>query len=129
VIVLDTHAWLWWVDAPERLSEPALEAIEQGTRLGVSTISAWELSTLAATGRIDLDRDIGAWVSQGLATHGIETLEPTIEIAVAAGTLDDRRFPGDPGDRLIYATARTLGATLITRDAAIRAFDPAATLW
>jgi PIN domain nuclease of toxin-antitoxin system len=129
VIVLDTHALLWWIDAPERLSEPALEAIEQGTRLGVSAMSAWELATLAARGHIDLDRDIGAWISQGLATHNIEAIEPTIEIAVAAGSLDIKRFPGDPGDRLIYATARTLGATLITRDAAIRAYDPAATLW
>lgn len=68
-------------------------------------------------------------MSQGLATYNIEALEPTIEIAVTAGALDNRRFPGDPGDRLIYATARTLGATLITRDAAIRAYDPAATLW
>jgi PIN domain nuclease of toxin-antitoxin system len=39
------------------------------------------------------------------------------------------RFPGDPVDRLIYATARSLGATPITRDRAIRAFDRQDTLW
>jgi predicted nucleic acid-binding protein len=56
-------------------------------------------------------------------------LAPTPEVAVTAGLLDARSFPGDPVDRLIYATARSVGAILITRDEAIRAFDPTTTLW
>lgn len=47
-----------------------------------------------------------------------------------AGTsLDAKSFPGDPVDQLIYATSRSVGATLITRDEAIRGFDSASTLW
>lgn len=129
LIVLDTHAWLWWVDRPERLSENAASAIDAAVEIGVSTISAWELTMLVARGRISLDREIGLWVRQALADARIEALAPSTEVAVAAGELDQQRFPGDPADRLIYATARSLGATLITRDAAIRAFDPALTLW
>jgi PIN domain nuclease of toxin-antitoxin system len=49
--------------------------------------------------------------------------------ASKAGLLGARDFPGDPVDRLIYATARATDALLITRDQAIRAFDPATTLW
>jgi PIN domain nuclease of toxin-antitoxin system len=50
-------------------------------------------------------------------------------VAVSAGLLDAKTFPGDPVDRVIYATARSMGAKLITRDRAIRAFDPQGTLW
>jgi PIN domain nuclease of toxin-antitoxin system len=129
VIVLDTHAWLWWLAAPERLSGAAGEAIDQAPSIGVSTLSAWEIATLVARGRMSLDRDVSLWVRQGLADARVESLTPSAEVAVTAGLLDARSFTGDPVDRLIYATARSAGATLITRDTAIREFDPASTLW
>ncbi len=129
MIVLDTHAWLWWLTAPERLSGPARAAIDQAPNIGVSTLSAWEITMLVARGRISLDRDVDAWVRQALAQPRVEALAPSAEIAVAAGLLDSREFPGDPIDRLIYATARAANGTLITRDEAIRAFDPRLTLW
>lgn len=129
VIVLDTHAWLWWLAAPERLSQAAKQAVEQAPLIGVSTLSAWELAMLALRGRISLDRDVSLWVKQALADERVDSLAPSAEVAVAAGLLDAQSFPGDPVDRLIYATARSLGATLVTRDAAIRAFDSASTLW
>jgi PIN domain nuclease of toxin-antitoxin system len=129
VIVLDTHAWLWWVDRPQRLSENARDAIDTATVIGVSTISAWELTMLVVRRRISLDREVDLWVRQALADERIQTLAPSAQVAVAAGELDEKRFPGDPADRLIYATARSIGATLITRDEAIRAFDAVSTLW
>jgi PIN domain nuclease of toxin-antitoxin system len=129
VIVLDTHAWLWWLSAPDRLSDAATKTIAETPRIGVSTLSAWELAMLVARGRITLDRDVSSWVGQGLADARVEPLPPSAEVAVEAGLLDARSFPGDPADRLIYATARSLGATLITRDEAIRAFDSENTLW
>jgi PIN domain nuclease of toxin-antitoxin system len=129
VIVLDTHAWLWWLAAPERLSRAAGKAIERAPHIGVSTLSAWEVAMLAARGRISLDRDVSLWVRQALADERVESLAPSADVAVTAGLLDAQSFPGDPVDRLIYATARSTGATLVTRDAAIRAFDSAATLW
>ncbi len=84
---------------------------------------------LVARGRISLDRDVSVWVSQALAGERVESLAPSTEVAVAAALLDARSFPGDPVDRMIYATARSSGATLLTRDSAIRAFDSASTLW
>ncbi len=129
MIVFDTHAWLWWLTAPERISDIAREAIDQAPSIGVCTLSAWELTMLAARGRISLDRDVGLWVRQAFAQPRMEALAPSAEIAVAAGLLDSRSFPGDPIDRLIYATARATNAVLITRDQAIRTFDPEATLW
>ncbi|HUA73206.1 MAG TPA: type II toxin-antitoxin system VapC family toxin [Solirubrobacteraceae bacterium] len=127
--MLDTHAWLWWLAAPGRLSRSAKQAIERAPRIGVSTLSAWEVAMLALRGRISLDRDVGLWVRQALADERVESLAPSADVAVSAGLLDAQSFPGDPVDRLIYATARSVGATLVTRDAAMRAFDSASTLW
>jgi PIN domain nuclease of toxin-antitoxin system len=129
VIVLDTHAWLWWLSAPERLSDAAAEAIGEASRIGVSTLSAWELAMLVSRRRIELDREVATWVGQGLADERVESLAPNAQVAVSASLLDAKNFPGDPVDRLIYATTRSLGATLITRDKAIRAFDAQSTLW
>lgn len=84
---------------------------------------------LHVRGRISLDREVGRWVRQALAEPRVEPLAPSAEVAVVAGLLDARSFPGDPVDRLIYATARAHGATLLTRDEAIRAFDGQSTLW
>jgi PIN domain nuclease of toxin-antitoxin system len=129
MIVLDTHAWVWWLAAPEHLSRASRQAIEQAPSIGVSTLSAWEVAMLSLRGRISLDRDVSLWVRQALADERVESLAPSAGVAVSAGLLDAQSFPGDPVDRLIYATARSIGATLVTRDAAIRAFDSASTLW
>jgi PIN domain nuclease of toxin-antitoxin system len=129
VIVLDTHAWLWWLAEPSRLSRDARRAIDDAETIGVSTISAWEVTMLVARRRISLDRDVSAWVRQALAPARVTSLPPTADTAVAAGLLDGQRFPGDPADRLIYATARAARAPLVTRDDAIRRFDARDTIW
>jgi len=84
---------------------------------------------LALRKRITLDRDVVLWVRQALGQPRVQALPPSPEVAVAAALLDARKFPGDPVDRLIYATACAVRAPLITRDEAIRAFDPTVTLW
>jgi len=129
VIVLDTHVWLWWVSQPDRLSSRARAAIDRASRIGVCTLSALEVALLAVRGRISLDRDIGVWVRQALAVSRVESLTPSADIAVAAALLDREGFPGDPIDRVIYATARASRAQLVTRDRAIRAFDEQTTVW
>lgn len=129
MILLDTHAWLWWTAAPEHLSSAAAAAIEEATRVGVSSLSAWEIGTLARRGRISLDRDIRLWVRQAFAQPRVVAISPGPDIAIAAAALDRETFPGDPIDRLIYATARDADALLVTRDRGIRGFDPSNTIW
>ncbi len=129
MIVLDTHAWLWWVAAPERLSPVARETLADAPALGVSTISAWELTMLARRGRITLDRDVRDWIRRALGDDRLEAIAPGADVAVAAALLDPEQFPGDPADRFIFATASALHAPLLTRDERMRAFAPEATLW
>ncbi len=129
MIVLDTHAWLWWASDPARLSRPARQAVERADRVGVCAISAWEVAMLVERSRIELDRDVRAWVRQALALERVQPLALGVEAAVEAALLDRERFAGDPADRIIYATARGAGAQLVTKDEALRHFDPARTLW
>jgi PIN domain nuclease of toxin-antitoxin system len=129
VIVLDTHVWLWWLAQPDRLSSTAREAIDAADRIGICTLSAWEIAMLALRGRIALDRDIRIWVRQALAAPRVEPLPPTADVAVAAALLAPESFPGDPVDRIVYATAHAARARLVTRDRAIHAFDRDIALW
>jgi PIN domain nuclease of toxin-antitoxin system len=129
VIVLDTHAWLWWVAQPGRLSRAAARAIDSAEEIGICTLSAWEVAMLVGKRRISLDRELGTWVRQALALDRVVALAPSADIAVAAALLDAEDFPGDPADRMIYATARSSGARLVTRDQALHRFDARTAVW
>jgi PIN domain nuclease of toxin-antitoxin system len=129
VIVLDTHVWIWWLSSPERLSRPARDAIADSPAAGVCTLSVWELGTLVRRGRIELDRALPDWVKGAFNFGGITPIAPDARVALLAAGLSADDFPGDPADRFIYATAQALGTPLVTRDAAIRRFDPAGTVW
>jgi PIN domain nuclease of toxin-antitoxin system len=91
-------------------------------------MSCFELVGLVRKGRIRLGRDIVLWIRTGLASPGVSPLSVTPKIGIAAGLLP-ASFPGDPADRLIYASAQASDAVLVTGDRGIRAFDPERTLW
>lgn len=129
MIVVDTHAWLWWVSDPDRLGAQARDRLDQAPRVGVPSITCLEIATLAARGRIRLRRPIRDWVAQALAHERVEQIPLSAEIAVEAGLLDRGAFPGDPVDRVIYATARAAGGPLLSADEGIRGFDPAGVVW
>ena len=128
-VLLDTHAWLWWSADRGRLSDAAAGAIDDAETIGVSSVSCWELAMLVSKGRIELDRDPRRWIRQALAQPGVLAIPLTPSAAADAGLLSGDGFPGDPADRMIYATARERGAKLISKDSAIRAFDPRGVLW
>lgn len=128
MIVVDTHAWLWWVNGEAALSEPARRAIERGGTVGVASISAMEVAALVQRRRITLDSPVRSWIAQALALDGVSELPLTADIALEAGSFDSD-FVGDPADRIIYATAVATGSKLVTRDRFLRSHDPARTVW
>jgi PIN domain nuclease of toxin-antitoxin system len=128
LILLDTHAFVWLADGSDRLSEPARAAIAEDAEPAISTISVQEIAYLALRGRLELDRPVGAWVGDALSTHEVGALPPTVAIAMRAGSLD-LAFPGDPADRIIYATAVERGVRLVSQDTKITDFDSARVLW
>lgn len=128
MIVLDTHAWIWWAAAPAKLSARARAAAESADEIGVSAISPWEVATLIAKKRLELDRDVLVWVRQALALPRVGLLPLTPEIAVASTRLPSD-FPGDPADRILVATARAHGAALVSKDASFRRVPDVKTVW
>ena len=116
--LLDTHVLIWWLNDRTRLS-PAQREVVGSVRpeepLLVSDISLWEVATLHGLGRIRLALPLREWLDKAVAPplvrrHGIS---PAIAAEVAA--LPDS-FHRDPTARILVATARVLGATLLTRD-------------
>ena len=118
-ILLDTHALLWWQADVDRLSPKARRTIDSATRILVSTISFWELTMLLEKGRISLDRPTNVWVVDFLATDRVQVAELTPSVAIGAGELVG--FHGDPADRMIVATAKSLRVPLVSKDDKIHA--------
>jgi len=132
MILLDTHAWVWWVADPSRLPAPARDAIQEsldgGAPAHVSTISTWEVAMLVARGRLELTTSVDDWVAHAEAAPEIAFVPVDNRIAIRAVQLEDFAHR-DPADRLIVATALGMGATLVTADARLRAYAPLATIW
>lgn len=131
MIVFDTHALVWWVAEPARLSARARRAAKTGAadnELVVSAISIFEISTLLRRGRLELGVDSGQWFD-ALRSLPELVIEPvSAEIAWAAGAFD-AVLPGDPADRIIAATAQVLHARLITADDKLRSALANDTIW
>ena len=118
MLLLDTHALLWWLFDDPHLSERARIAIsDRATTVVVSTASAWELATKWRLGRLAEAGDVVQRLPQLLAECGFATLPISVEHALAAGALDVAHR--DPFDRMLIAQATLERLTLVTRDAAI----------
>jgi PIN domain nuclease of toxin-antitoxin system len=129
LIVLDTHAWVWWVGETGDLSAAAERAISEAEQVGVCTISCWEVAMLVARGRLELTPNVERWVGAALAVPRVVELQLDARTATRAGGLDREKFPGDPADRIIYATALERGTRLVSRDTDITEFDQARVVW
>ncbi|HKH79773.1 MAG TPA: type II toxin-antitoxin system VapC family toxin [Solirubrobacteraceae bacterium] len=115
-VLLDTHVVHWWSAEPQRVSKPAREALDGAEELIVAAISWFELAWLARHERITVNIPIRSWLD-GLAIQ-LRTIGVTPAIADTAVSLPSS-FPGDPADRLIYATAIEHDLPLVTKDRAM----------
>jgi PIN domain nuclease of toxin-antitoxin system len=117
-VVLDTHVVHWWSAEPSRVSRAAAEVLNEADELAVAAISWFELAWLAKNERIAVTVPIRSWLER-LAGQ-LRTIGITPAIVETAVSLPSS-FPGDPADRLIYATAIEHGWQLITKDRKLRA--------
>ena len=118
-VLLDTHVVLWWQAGGDRLSSAATAAIDTADELLISPLTCWEIATLHRLGRIQLDRDPAQWISDLLTSDRIATAVLSPQAAAWAGSLSDG-FPGDPIDRLLYATALDLRVPFVSKDDRLR---------
>ncbi len=129
MLLLDSHVVVWIVADSRRLSRPAASAIRRARQnggLAVSAITMWELAWLLTRRRIQAYGTIE--VSVRLLLEGLTILPITPEIAALAAQFPDD-YPRDPADRIIGATARAEGLTLVTRDENIRHSPLLKTVW
>ena len=132
MILLDTHALIWWVSEPARIPEKARRlldtAVERRTPVGVSAISIWEVAMLVARDRLAFTMSAELWISHVEALPFLTFLP--VDNRVAMRSVQLVGFPNhDPADRIIAATALGVDATLVTANAMLRAYSPLKTLW
>jgi len=123
-LLLDTHVLVWLMLGDKKLGKKAHGSIQAAARQGrilVSAITPWEIGVLVNKKRIDLHREAMEWIRAALSFPGVNLapLEPAIAIA---STRLPFEMHGDPADRILAATARHLGATLVTADGALLGF-------
>ena len=116
--LLDTHILLWWLGDRDRLSQDqwkVISAADAETPLQVSDISLWEIATLHSLGRIRLKIPLREWLEMAVAPPLVRRHGISPAVATELTSLPDS-FHRDPADRILVATARIIGATLLTRD-------------
>lgn len=117
-VLLDTHILIWWLQDSTRLSteqQHALESASAAAPLLVSDISLWEVAMLHDLGRIRLTIPLRDWLEKAVAPPLVRRIGISPAIAAELANLPES-FHRDPADRILVATARTLGATLLTQD-------------
>jgi len=120
-LLLDTHILVWSVDERPRLGADTKRLLNEAARqnrLVVSAITPWEIALLVSKGRLQLDSDVMQWVRNALSRPGVVLIPLEPEIAVASTRLPFEMHP-DPADRILVATVRQVGATLVTADGAL----------
>ena len=115
-LLLDTHIWIWMALDPARLSRRVARALDDAeNQLWISPISVWELLMLTQKGRVQLNEDAVAWTRRTLEQLQLHEAPLTTEVALETSALG--LVNSDPSDRLIAASARVSGLTLVTADA------------
>jgi PIN domain nuclease of toxin-antitoxin system len=120
-LLLDTHALIWAVDAPARLSPAAAAALRNPAhRLLVSAGTAWEMAIKVGTGKLTLSGPYRAWITQALADLGAHLLPITIDHADVQGGLPFHHR--DPFDRPLVAQSVVVAVPVVSGDTQLDAY-------
>jgi PIN domain nuclease of toxin-antitoxin system len=109
--LLDTHAWIWWIEQDARLGAGAiavLDSLPADRRPFLCDISLWEVATLVERGRLHLDVPLDEWLNAAAHPRSVQLLPVSPRVA------------GDPADRIIVATSRAQRVPVLTHDDRIR---------
>ena len=131
MIILDTHVLIRLVRKPEELSVAAGRVIaraEAGDGIAIASITLWEIALLIAQGRMVVQGSTEAFLKLLAQRPGLFVLDLSPEIAALAFQFP-ADFPADPADRIIAATARAHGLTLVTKDQRMQDCPMLRTVW
>lgn len=120
--LLDTHAWIWWVEQDARLGAKTiatLDSLPPNRRPFLCDISLWEIATLVELGRLQLDIPLDEWLAAAAHPRSVQVLPVTPRVAAEVARLPDS-FHRDPADRILVATGRAQRLPVLTHDDRIR---------
>ena len=124
--LLDTHAFMWWIDDDQRLSTAVRRVIEAANRVLVSDVSLWETAIKAAVGKFETRSDLDSWFDGHLAAERFGPLAIARSHLVRVASLP--MIHRDPFDRLLVAQAQTERLVMVTGDSHIVRYD-VETIW
>lgn len=121
-LLLDTRAWLWMVDAPQRLSQSSRDLLAAaGNELLLSAASAWEIAIKHGMGRFVLPGDPAMLVPALMIQSRVTPLPVLHSHALHVARLPPHHR--DPFDRLLIAQAQIDGLPILTADSQFAAYD------
>ncbi len=128
MIVLDTHAAVWWTQSPERLGTKAKKAIGSADLLLIPAIVLWEVALLVRKERLALKggRSVQDWAAEVLSIPRVREVPLSSDLALRADALE---MHADPADRFIAAATLHAEASLVTKDKLLAALRWLPTVW
>ena len=127
ILLLDTHAFIWWFSEPEKLSAKALTAIESNTNsLHLSVVSIWEMQIKFQLGKLKLTVDLPELIEAQERANDVQLLG--IDPIHIYALKDLPNHHQDPFDRLLITQANAIGANLVSKDKDLRPY-PVKILW
>ena len=121
-VLLDTHAFIWWITDDERLSSHARSIITNGdNELLVSSASGWEIVIKARLGRIHLPDKPESFIAEQLNINAIQSLP--IQMSHALHVYNLPYHHRDPFDRMIIAQAQVEDLPILTMDPQIAKYE------
>jgi len=131
MIVLDTHAWVWFLSNPELLSKKAKRYVDVAVEekaIMISSISAREVALLVARKRLILTLELSNWIAKSEMLPFLKFIPVDNSVAIKSVNLP-QPLHRDPADRIIIATAISLGAPIVTKDEKILNYPHVQTIW
>jgi len=131
MIVLDTHVWVLFVSNPELLSKRAKRSLDTAMEekgILIASISTWEVALLVAKKRLRLTLSVTDWIAKSEALPFITFIPVDNSVAIKSVNLP-QPLHNDPADRIIIATAISMGVPLVTKDKKLLKYPHVQTIW
>ena len=114
-LLLDTHAFLWWVDGTRPLGRRAATAVaDPDNQIFVSMASCWELAIKRSLGKLRVARDLDRFITDELTSNGFDLLD--VQLAHVVRVVDLPFRHRDPFDRLLVAQALEEELSIVSND-------------
>jgi PIN domain nuclease of toxin-antitoxin system len=120
-LLLDTHAFIWWDDSPDRLGAAAHAAcLDPNNELALSTASIWEIQLKRMIGKLTLRKPLRQMLDNQVEQNGLDIVPVAMDHVLRLEALHFHHR--DSFDRIVIATAQVERWTLVSHDGAFGAY-------